>query len=510
MKVDVSLYLVTDSSALPAGKTLASSVSESLQGGATIVQLREKNLTAKSFLASAREIHTLCQSAHVPFIINDRIDVALAMGADGVHIGQDDVPIAEARRLLGSSKIIGVTVKTVEQAIAAVEGGADYIAPGVVFPTTTKDNAIYLGPEGVATIVAAVRAINTRIPIVTIGGIHSENVVAMLKHVEESSGGFKLSGVAVVSAIMKRTNAEEATSELKQKLVGCLNTHTEKEDEWVEKVVSALARVRANKPFVHSITNNIVQEMTANIILHLGGSPVMAHSVDEVEEVGQHIDALVLNMGTFDKDRIPSFLKAAATANTRNVPIVLDPVGCGFTSLRRAAVSNLLATSTVSILKGNAGEIGYLYGTLEASSRGADSVGGLTDPAAVVKAVAQKYNTVVCITGATDYISDGKVVVCCENGNAQLGLLTGTGCSTTALMGCFAGVAEEGYLVAAVAGVVVMGVAAQVAVEMKTKAGDSVVMGPASFRTALFDAIYNLDAAAIRERARIHVQAHIA
>ncbi|KAJ3027511.1 UNVERIFIED_CONTAM: hypothetical protein HDU68_003699 [Siphonaria sp. JEL0065] len=504
MKVDVSLYLVTDSSVLPEGKSLADSVREAIQGGATIVQLREKKLIAKDFLIKSREINAVCKQEKVPFIINDRIDIAMACDADGVHIGQEDIPLADARKLLGPNKIIGITTKTVEQALAAVEGGADYIAPGVVFPTTTKDNAIYLGPAGVAKVVAAVRAINTKIPIVTIGGINSENVVPMLQEVEKESGGYKLSGVAVVSAIMKHSNTKEVTANLRGKLTNLLNAHTEK-NELVERVVSLLERVRSKKPFVHSITNNIVQEMTANIILHLGGSPIMAHSVDEVAEVGQHIDTLLLNMGTLDTFRIASFLKAAEQANERNTPIVLDPVGCGFTTMRRNAVAELLSKAKIAIVKGNAGEIGYLYGTLEASSRGADSVGALTDPAAVAKHVAQKYNTVVCITGVKDYVSDGNIVLCCENGNSHLGLLTGTGCSTTALIGCFAGVAEGDYLLAAAAGCVAMGVAAEVALTLKSRSGDGVVYGPASFRTALFDSIYGLDASTIREHARVHL-----
>ncbi|KAI9342945.1 thiamine monophosphate synthase/TENI-domain-containing protein [Obelidium mucronatum] len=487
MKVDVSLYLVTDSSVLPAGKTLADSVREAIHGGASIVQLREKKLIARDFLATARIINSVCKEENVPFIINDRIDIALACGADGVHIGQEDIPLADARRLLGPNKIIGVTTKSVDQALAAVEGGADYIAPGVVFPTTTKDNAIFLGPAGVAKVVAAVRAINTKIPIVTIGGINSGNVVQMLHDVERESGGFKLSGVAVVSAIMKHSNAKEVASELKEKLANQLYAHTEK-DELVERLISLLEKVRTKKPFVHSITNNIVQEMTANIILHLGGAPIMAHSIDEVREVGQHIDALILNMGTLDTLRIASFHEAAKAANEINTPIVLDPVGCGFTSLRRKAVSELLETSKFAVIKGNAGEIGYLYGSLEASSRGADSVGSC-----------QKIQHGRLYHG---YVSDGNVVVCCENGNSQLGLLTGTGCSTTALIGCFAGVAEGDYLFAAVAGCVAMGVAAEMAVNLKTDGGGSVVLGPASFRTALFDSIYHLDAITLREYAK--------
>ncbi|KAJ3240292.1 hypothetical protein HDU81_004207 [Chytriomyces hyalinus] len=503
--VDVSLYLVTERSFLPPGKSVQDSVREAIAGGVSIVQLREKTATGREFLRLARELRDICAEAGVPFIVNDRIDVAMAVDADGVHIGQEDIPLKDARRLLGPNKIIGVTVKTIEQALAAVDGGADYIAPGVVFPTTTKDNAVYLGPSGVGEIIATVRQHSAIIPIVTIGGINSENVFQMLQEVEQASGGHKLSGVAVVSAIMKHQDAKRAAQNLKSRLVDNVVKLTGisalANSDLVQRVVSLLDRVREKKPFVHSITNNVVFEMTANIILHLGGSPIMAHSIDEVEEVGNSIDSLILNMGTLDKFRIASFHKAAQKANSRNVPITLDPIGCGFTSLRRQAVAQLLSSTKISIIKGNAGEIGFLSGSMETSSRGADSVGKLTDPATVAMTVAKKYNTTVCITGAVDYVSDGTRVVRCENGNSYLGLLTGTGCSTTALIASFAGVAEGDYVAASVAGCTVMGVAAEMAA-VKCGAGGE-AFGPATFRTALFDAVYLLTAKDVQKYAHI-------
>lgn len=137
-QVDYSLYLVTDSSLVPAGSTLLTQVEKAIQGGTTIVQLREKNLDTGAFVSLALQIKQLTQKYNVPLIINDRIDVAMAIDADGVHIGQDDMPLSHARAMLGHNKIIGVSVNTIQEAGAAISGGADYLGIGAVWDTATK------------------------------------------------------------------------------------------------------------------------------------------------------------------------------------------------------------------------------------------------------------------------------------------------------------------------------------------------------------------------------------
>ena len=197
------LYAVTDREGV--GKqTLAEQIEDALKGGATIIQLREKNLDEASFVEEAIEICELCHRYNVPLIINDNVDVALKSGADGVHVGIEDTPVAEVRKHVPADFIIGATCKTVEQAKIAEAAGADYMGVGAVFPSPTKKNAIRITNDQLREIVSAVS-----IPAVAIGGISRKNVLEI--------AGSKVSGVAVVSAIFGAENIEAATAELKVK-----------------------------------------------------------------------------------------------------------------------------------------------------------------------------------------------------------------------------------------------------------------------------------------------------
>lgn len=194
------LYAVTDRSWLK-GRTLYEDVEKSLKGGATLIQLREKNMTFDDFIKSAEEILTLCRKYNVPLIINDNVEVALACGADGVHLGQSDTGIAKARQILGNSKIIGATAKTIEQAKKAQKDGADYLGSGAIFGTSTKNDAEKMDIETLRSITAAVD-----IPVVAIGGITRENIF-MLKNTG-------IAGAAVVSGIFAQADIEKATENL--------------------------------------------------------------------------------------------------------------------------------------------------------------------------------------------------------------------------------------------------------------------------------------------------------
>jgi len=201
-KKDLLLYAITDRHWLQ-GETLYSQVEKALQGGVSILQLREKDLNEKEFLESAKEIKELCDRYDVPLIINDNVDIALAVDAAGVHVGQKDMEAGEARAKLGPDKIIGVSARTVEQAQLAQSQGANYLGVGAVFPTGTKDDAVEVGRETVQQICGSVD-----IPIVAIGGITKENVVQL-----EGTG---IDGVAVVSAVFAQENITDATKELKE------------------------------------------------------------------------------------------------------------------------------------------------------------------------------------------------------------------------------------------------------------------------------------------------------
>jgi thiamine-phosphate diphosphorylase len=199
---DYSLYLVTDRS-LSRGRSSEKIVDAAVRGGVTCVQLREKNCSTREFIREARSLQQLLYRYKIPLIINDRLDVALAIGADGVHLGQSDMHIADARRLAGDKMIIGISAENLEDAIIAEQEGADYIGMSPVYATKTKvDTAAPLGLEGIRRIRQAVR-----IPLIGIGGIHVGNVRAVI--------GAGADGVAVVSAIVGADCAETAAAELK-------------------------------------------------------------------------------------------------------------------------------------------------------------------------------------------------------------------------------------------------------------------------------------------------------
>jgi thiamine-phosphate pyrophosphorylase len=201
-KESLLLYAITDRSWLR-GRTLASQVEEALEGGATFLQLREKNLDDAHFLEEARELQALCREHGVPFIVNDNVNVALAMGADGIHVGQHDMEAGDVRKLLGPDKILGVSAQTVDQAILAEQRGADYLGVGAVFPTGSKDDADDVSFEELKAICEAVS-----IPVVAIGGIS-------LKNVKELAGS-GICGIAVISAIFAQNDIKMAAQQLRK------------------------------------------------------------------------------------------------------------------------------------------------------------------------------------------------------------------------------------------------------------------------------------------------------
>lgn len=201
-KNDLLLYAVTDRHWLN-GRSLRQVVEESLNGGVTMVQLREKQLEEGAFLEEAKELQALCRQRHIPFLVNDNVDIALAMDADGVHVGQSDMEALDVRKKLGPDKIIGVSAQTVEQALLAQAHGADYLGVGAVFPTGSKDDAVEVPFETLKAICQAVT-----IPVVAIGGISKANV--------EKLSGSGICGVAVISAIYGAPDIEKAARELKE------------------------------------------------------------------------------------------------------------------------------------------------------------------------------------------------------------------------------------------------------------------------------------------------------
>jgi len=200
---DYSLYLVTDRN-LSRGRSTVEVVTAAIRGGASCVQLREKNCSTREFISEAVALKRVLRENNIPMIINDRVDVALTVGADGIHLGQNDMPLKDARRLVGPSMIIGISAESLEDAVEAEEEGADYIGLSPVFSTATKkDTAKPLGLDGVRSIRKAVK-----IPLVAIGGIGLDNAVEVIKAGAD--------GLAVVSAIVSASCPETATRMLSQ------------------------------------------------------------------------------------------------------------------------------------------------------------------------------------------------------------------------------------------------------------------------------------------------------
>ena len=204
----LQLYAVTDRSWLR-GRTPAQQVEEAIKGGATMIQLREKELDDEGFLQLALELKELCHRYQVPFIINDRVELALKIGADGVHVGQEDMKAQDVRALIGENMILGVTAKTVEQSVAAEKAGADYLGSGAVFGSATKTNALPLSRKKLHEICSSVK-----IPVVAIGGIHRENILQL-----KDTG---ISGAAIVSGIFAAENIEAECRELRQRILSII------------------------------------------------------------------------------------------------------------------------------------------------------------------------------------------------------------------------------------------------------------------------------------------------
>ena len=201
MKFDSSMYFITDSSNYSEEEFLYR-VKQTLMGGVTLLQLREKDKTTREYIDLANKVHALTKKYNVPLIIDDRVDVALAIDAEGVHVGQSDMPVSIARELMGNDKIVGATTKTVEQAVEAYAQGADYLGVGAIFPTTTKVKTVITSTETLSNICSAVP-----IPVNAIGGLNKDNI-DILK-------GIPIAGICVVSAIMKADDPKQATTKLK-------------------------------------------------------------------------------------------------------------------------------------------------------------------------------------------------------------------------------------------------------------------------------------------------------
>ena len=251
----------------------------------------------------------------------------------------------------------------------------------------------------------------------------------------------------------------------------------------VASLPSLLGRIRQQRPLIHHITNMVVMNDTANITLALGASPVMAHAIEEVEEMVGIANALVLNIGTLTPTQVEAMLRAGKRANERGIPIVLDPVGVGATTLRTQSALKLLRELDITAIRGNASEVGTLVG-IAAETRGVDAVSLSEERDVVANRATLEFNCVVTVTGAIDVIADGECLAYVKNGHPLLAAITGSGCMATSLVAAFLAVERDAWL-ASTAALIAMGVAGELAA---LKAA-----GPGTFRSHLLDAVAALD-----------------
>ncbi|SCU98944.1 LAFA_0G21000g1_1 [Lachancea sp. 'fantastica'] len=516
-KVDYSLYLVTDSTMLPPGTTLVSQVRSALQNGVTLVQLREKETDTKVFIEEALKVQELCRQHNVPLIINDRVDVALAIDADGVHVGQDDMPIPMVRKLLGPDKIIGWSVGYEHEVQKLADMGpqqVDYIGLGMVFPTETKKNAKKspMGPRGVSSLLDALQASNaTWCKTVAIGGLHPDNIARVLYQVCSEDGKRSLDGIAVVSDIMASSQAGEATKRLHSIIdANAYPFVTGVVSQTVNSVVSAHAyidSIKQNSPLIHHITNKVHQNFGANVALSLGSSPIMSEIEPEFTELSQVPHAtLLLNTGSVAP--LETLVSAMRAYNDARRPIVFDPVGFSATSVRLVLNKHLLAHGQFTCIKGNAGEILSLADMNMGKMRGVDSGHTGSDTSVIATAtrlVAYRYRCVAVCTGKFDIVANGlnsgnfKLSVGCNSPPSQLpayiveagdiplmGKITASGCSLGTTIACLiGGISDKQDIFGGVLTAVQMYKSAGHTASLKSK-------GSGSFQVNLIDALDNM------------------
>jgi hydroxyethylthiazole kinase len=256
---------------------------------------------------------------------------------------------------------------------------------------------------------------------------------------------------------------------------------------------SLLEELKRKRPLIHNITNYVVMNFTANTLLAMGASPVMAHAVDEVEEMVSLATALVINIGTLSRQWLESMFKAGKRANELGLPVVLDPVGSGATSFRTHAFRTLVKELKLSVVRGNPSEILSIISE-HGKTRGVETSHGAEDALEAAKTVAKEINSVAAITGPVDIVTDGEKIIRCHNGHPLLGLVTGTGCAATAAIAAFNSTTTDS-LEAATAGLAFFGLAGEFAGEKANS--------PGSFMIALLDALHEITPQEFQEKARL-------
>tara|TARA_R110002003_G_scaffold116_27_gene10296 strand:+ start:9503 stop:11119 length:1617 start_codon:yes stop_codon:yes gene_type:complete len=484
--------------------------------GVTIVQYRDKISDTSVLISTAKALHEKCKANNIPLLINDRVDVALAVGCEGVHLGQDDMNVSEARRILGNDKIVGATVSSIDEARIAVERGADYLGIGTLYATNTKKNTKdIIGVNGIRKILKHLDNGNEaerKIKTVCIGGVNASNLQRITHQLRApsapSTSPKSIDGVAVVSAIIGAPDPKAASSHLSKLLHSPppFKAHSTEPHFWLEnndqeishlltQAAAATKSVREKGPLSHNMTNLVVQNFAANVALCIGASPIMANYGEEASDLSKLGGALVVNMGTVTPDGLLNYKKAISAYNLSGGPIVLDPVGAGATSVRRAALAELMGIGYFDLIKGNEREIlavarasGFTVDD-NSQQRGVDSGDALftiQQKAYIVSTLARRERNVVLLTGAVDVVSDGNRTYTIANGHKYLGMITGSGCTLGTTLSAYLAANPADKLYAAIAGILHYEIAAERAAARED------VKGPGTFVPAFLDELYRL------------------
>lgn len=512
----------------------------------TIVQYRDKTSDTGALISTAKALHKVCQKHNVPLLINDRVDVALAVDCEGVHVGQDDMSASAARKLLGPSKIIGVTVSSIEEARVAVEQGADYLGIGTLYATDTKKNTKdIIGINGIRRILyylgsgedEASRSMKT----VCIGGINASNL-QLIKHQLYAPSRRRpsktIDGVALVSAIIASPDPKSATKDLKQlwfaekppfgpyvALLRKIQTFDPQFDQ-----LKSIVYMNSCNIITHNMTNTVVQNLAASIALAIGASPIMSSNGAEAADLAKLGGGLVINMGTSTPESLQNQRLAIRAYNAIGGPVILDPVGAGATSAREEALSFLMASGYFAIIKGNEKEImtvakasGLVLQekscSVQTQQRGVDSGDALytlEEKAYIVSRIASRERNIVLMTGSTDIISDGERTYSIANGHHYLGLITGSGCTLGTTLSAYLAANRAHYhafsvnqLNAAIAAILHFEIAAEFA------AARDDVKGPGTFIPAFVDELWKIRMDTVEgrhawiEKARLEEMKHI-
>lgn len=361
--------------------------------------------------------------------------------------------------------------------------------------TNTKD---VIGTAGTKEILQSLHQSGSQVRTVAIGGINSSNLQRVLY--QSAAERKPLDGVAIVSAIIAAPDAEKAAKELAELIrtpapfaSAHLPSDQTKKDarDLLSQVPNVIAEVTKKTPLSHNMTNLVVQNFAANVALAIGASPIMANYGEEAADLAKLGGGLVINMGTVTPEGLQNYSKALRAYNREGGPVILDPVGCGATAVRRSAVKTLLAAGYFDVIKGNEGEIKTVFGSL-VQQRGVDSgasTSSLEEKASIVRDLALRERNVVLMTGAVDVVSDGVRTYAVSNGHEILGRITGSGCVLGTIISAMLAVNRGDKLLAVLSALLHYEIAAEIAAVRDD------VKGPGTFVPALIDELYNIQKA---------------